>query len=375
MILQACLLISLIAPQTTQSRARVELRVHAHDDGGQGRLRWFDGSWDELLASAKETDRLVLLDFWADWCHFCKRLQKETYSDARVAEEMSDVLCFSVDIDAEKNAALVRRFKANGKVPMLVFLEPDAELRDLISGFLPPKDFLVEVQRIKRNEDTLSGLRATIDKHPKDFDARYQLAVKLRHIGDQRGYEREIAAIQRLDPEGRSVPSRQLKLEKLRKHAEAGLRPETLYAFLEQETDPNLLFEGWYAVWQLEDYLAKQAESEPECMQHRQRNFAAARSLWPYVPKKYWSKIGNNIAWSYWECRKFLAAADMEWALEVVQAVVKEAPDVPHAIDTLACCLWAVGRKDEAIAAVRRCIELEPLNGMWKQRLAELTGP
>ena len=375
MILQACLLISLIAPQTTQTRTRVELHVHAHDEGEQGKLRWFQGSWDELIAKAKKTDRLVLLGFWADWCHFCKRLQKETYSDARVAAEMSDVLCFSVDIDAEKNVALVRRFKANGKVPMLVFLEPDAELRDLISGFLPPKDFLQEVRRIKRNEDTFSGLRARIDEHPKDFNARYQLAVKLRHIGDQRGYEHQIAAIRRLDPEGRSVPSRQFKLEKLRKHADAGLRPEALYAFLEKETDPGLLFEGWRAVWQLEDYLAKETESESERMLHRQRSFAAARSLWPHVPKKYWSRIGNNIAWSYWECREYLTAADMKWALEVVQAVVKEAPDVPHAIDTLACCLWAVGRKDEAIAAVKRCIELEPLNGMWKQRLAELTGP
>ena len=45
-----------------------------------------------------------------------------------------------------------------------------------------------------------------------------------------------------------------------------------------------------------------------------------------------------------------------------------------YVIDTLACCLYAVGLKDEAIEALRRCIELEPANLKWKDRLREFGG-
>ncbi len=36
------------------------------------------------------------------------------------------------------------------------------------------------------------------------------------------------------------------------------------------------------------------------------------------------------------------------------------------------CCLHAVGKQNEAIDAVKRCIELEPSNPKWRDRLIEL---
>ncbi len=30
-------------------------------------VAWFEGSWKDLLAEARKSDRVVFLDFWADW--------------------------------------------------------------------------------------------------------------------------------------------------------------------------------------------------------------------------------------------------------------------------------------------------------------------
>ena len=30
-------------------------------------LTWFEGSFEELLADARRTKRVVFIDFWADW--------------------------------------------------------------------------------------------------------------------------------------------------------------------------------------------------------------------------------------------------------------------------------------------------------------------
>jgi thiol:disulfide interchange protein len=50
--------------------------------------------------------RAVFLDFWAEWCSWCKRLDRDTFNDASVADEMRDLLCLAVDKDGEQGARL-----------------------------------------------------------------------------------------------------------------------------------------------------------------------------------------------------------------------------------------------------------------------------
>jgi hypothetical protein len=35
--------------------------------GDHGKLPWFQGTFDELLAAAKKDNKLVFIDFWAEW--------------------------------------------------------------------------------------------------------------------------------------------------------------------------------------------------------------------------------------------------------------------------------------------------------------------
>ena len=34
---------------------------------GHDKLPWFEGSWEELLKEAEVQDKIIFLDFWADW--------------------------------------------------------------------------------------------------------------------------------------------------------------------------------------------------------------------------------------------------------------------------------------------------------------------
>ena len=118
------------------------------------------------------------------------------------------------------------------------------------------------------------------------------------------------------------------------------------------------------------------SRTEEERTSHRKRGFDAARKLWPHVSpeNEYFVHIGNNIAFSYYQGRAHLAARDLAWALEIARKVAANAPEDAYVIDTLACCLYAVGLEDEAVEALRRCIELEPANLKWKERLREFGG-
>jgi len=336
----------------------------------RGRIAWYQGSYEELLAEAARSKRLVFLDFYSRLNAYSKKLEQGTYMDPRVVAEVADLLCYSVDTDSKASKPLRRRFQVQS-APTLVFLDPDGELRDQISGYIPADLLLQELCRIKANRGTFSDLRGRIEADAEDLDARWELGCKLRKIGDLAGYEQQVAEIREHDPEGRSMASRRMRLSLLYTAATQRLDLDPLYEFVQNEHEPALRLEGWWSIWTLEGQAARSAGSAKDRRRHQLLYFAAARALWPLVPPEQHGRLGNNIAWSIYESRESAMASDLEFALEVATKAAAAAPDVPAVVDTLACCLYAAGRRKEALTQVERCIRLDPQNPEWRQRLEE----
>jgi len=335
----------------------------------RGKVHWFEGSFDELLAEAARSKRLIFVDFWSKWSPYSKKLEQVTFVHPKVVQELSEILCFAVDTDTKAGYELMKRYQVQTP-PTLVFIDPEGTLRDQISGYASPEPFLMELDRIRRNEGTLSNLRARIHKDPGDLDARWELACKLKKIGDLPGHEEQVASIRDRDPGGKSLASRRMLLSQLASAAILNLDLTPLYGFVQGEQDPRLLFEGWWNIWDLEGQLARSARDPEKEHLHELRHFAAARALWPLVPVERTAWLGNNIAWSFYQHRDGAGAADLEFAVEVARKAVSAAPEVPAVVDTLACCLYASGKRDEAIETAKRCIELDPQNSEWRERLA-----
>jgi len=306
-------------------------------------------------------------------------LEKDTFSDASVVTEMGDILCFNIDLSLDpatnkiKDAVaeeLAERFHVKG-LPALFFLEPDGQLREFVSGYLPPEPFLAEVKRIKRDEKTIGSMRRGAEAAPDDLELRYELAMRLRKVGDIEGHREQLDEIARRDPDGKSVAARRVSLDEILRVLEKDLNPDALYAFLAGEKEPGLLFWGWRAVWKFEAYLFRDAKDQVEADEHRALWLAASRELWKHVPEDRVGAIGNGIAWGLYEYHKKLGPEDHAFALQVAEVAARAAQEDANVQDTLACCLFVVGERERAIQAVRRCIELEPENPSWKKRLAE----
>ena len=52
---------------------------------GQGVL-FFPGTWKQAIAKAKTENKPLFVDFYTDWCGPCKKMDKEVFTDAKVAE-------------------------------------------------------------------------------------------------------------------------------------------------------------------------------------------------------------------------------------------------------------------------------------------------
>lgn len=103
------------------------------------------------LKEATASGKLVILDFYADWCIPCLELDRKTFTDPHVIEATKDFVRMKVDLthfDSPEAEELRRRFSIAG-VPTIVFLDRTGEevsaLR--IVGYVPPTEF---VQRIRQ---------------------------------------------------------------------------------------------------------------------------------------------------------------------------------------------------------------------------------
>ena len=62
------------------------------------------------------------------------------------------------------------------------------------------------------------------------------------------------------------------------------------------------------------------------------------------------------------------SASQLDEAVQLATTVVKARPDEPNFLDTQAAVLTIAGRYDEALAAIRQAIELDPGNPDWRRR-------
>lgn len=103
-------------------------------------IAWHD--FEEGTNLSLNGRRPALVDFATSWCSWCKKMDAETYSDARVINRSESLVCIRVDGDARGD--LVARFKVDG-YPTTVFLNPDGSEKHRVSGYKGPDDFLKDI--------------------------------------------------------------------------------------------------------------------------------------------------------------------------------------------------------------------------------------
>jgi len=120
--------------------------------------RLFDrvGSLSDLenrLAAAKTAGKPVILDYYADWCTDCLRMEKATFADARVRDELRiRFVLLQADVTDPNNPegkAIKSRFGVYGPPAMLFFAANGEEHRELRTyGFRNVDEFLVLLRKI-----------------------------------------------------------------------------------------------------------------------------------------------------------------------------------------------------------------------------------
>ena len=97
-------------------------------------------SYDEGLALAKEKHKKVYLNFYADWCGYCKKMEKETYVNQDVVKYLNDHYV-SIRLNSDKEQKLSRKYNVQG-LPANFFMTEKGEPIGSQPGYMGPKDFM-----------------------------------------------------------------------------------------------------------------------------------------------------------------------------------------------------------------------------------------
>lgn len=105
---------------------------------------------DAAIARASSEGKSVFLDFYADWCVECIRMEKSTFSKPEVQELFTDMVLLKADVTANnaEDKAMLKRFGLIGPPAMLVFGEDGKEKRNYrMVGFYPADEFVPHVRK------------------------------------------------------------------------------------------------------------------------------------------------------------------------------------------------------------------------------------
>lgn len=113
-------------------------------------IQWLD--FEKAVAAAKKERKLLVVDFYTDWCGWCKVMDRDTYGNAEVAKYAKTKLIMS-KVNAESKA--LTRYKESEMTfqqlalgfgvrgyPATIFIGPDGEFITLVSGFVPADKFM-----------------------------------------------------------------------------------------------------------------------------------------------------------------------------------------------------------------------------------------
>lgn len=108
---------------------------------------------EQQLASAREEDRWVMLDIYADWCVSCKILEAKVFVDPRVKPKLEQLTLLRADItrNSAEDQALLARFGLFGPPGLLFFSPREGEvLAHRIQGEIAAEHFAQHLEKLPK---------------------------------------------------------------------------------------------------------------------------------------------------------------------------------------------------------------------------------
>jgi len=177
----ALFLIGLISAPSARSTEKEKKRDNKTEKVDSGEIKWLQ--YDVGLAKAKKEKKHILVDFYTNWCYYCKKMDKEVFNQPEIVKILNENFV-TIKVNAESNTELnIDGYKITERnlakseyrirgYPAYWFLKPDSERLGMLPGY-QKADVLMDVlyfmkeslyDKMKFDEYMKNGGRKSINK-------------------------------------------------------------------------------------------------------------------------------------------------------------------------------------------------------------------
>lgn len=120
-------------------------------------LRFFRGSWQQLMQEAKLQNKPIYVDFHTGWCPPCRRMAREAFPNPTIGAAFNErFINYQVDAELGEGPTLARQFGV-ASYPTALFFTPDGDLVHRAVGYggvnamIQQADMVLRMPQIRRS--------------------------------------------------------------------------------------------------------------------------------------------------------------------------------------------------------------------------------
>lgn len=143
-------------------------------------------SLEEAQTEAREKDQLMLVEMYASWCGWCKRMAQEVFPSEAFQNATANMVLLRLDTEDGKEGTRVSRELQIRSLPTLVLLTPDMMIAGVIAGYAPAGPFSEKLT------NTVSEWAAFQKKMKRNARGELEPAESLelvKEIASRRGFD------------------------------------------------------------------------------------------------------------------------------------------------------------------------------------------
>lgn len=105
-----------------------------------------NSSLKKVLKQAQKQDKVVFIDFRADWCIPCVHMEETTFQDANLTKFIAqNFIAFQVDVDFFDGMDIADKYEVS-TYPTILILDSEGNLMKRLQGYQMPKPLIEKIK-------------------------------------------------------------------------------------------------------------------------------------------------------------------------------------------------------------------------------------